>query len=186
MELTRCPAIYRLYNAIICSSTSVSQAPSPVFASDHTRGRSLAIKSDDKRNVGRPFICCYRRHDNETNCSVFAWVDATASPPFSQFTSSTLSLLSSSTLPIPPWLTLSSQSCQPLHFQHRHVASRSVQILTNSCESTGIHPECTHRMCCSHCIEARGCRARADVVTHEGIQYVVSPCHHTRHLPRHL
>src|SRR5882762_5242212 len=143
----------------------MSQVLPHVFACD-TCQRLLALKickSNKNGNAGRSFTACYKKHGNGTSCSYFKWADDRLSPPTSRFASSsppcspTLSAPSSAqpatvspTSQISPHPTLTSASGP----------TSCAKPGRNSCKSMRLHPDCKHRMCRRHCLEAGGCQAK--------------------------
>jgi hypothetical protein len=141
----------------------MSEAPLPVFACG-TCHHLLSIKickSDKNGNAGRSFTCCYKRHNNGTNCSLFAWVDARLSPPSLCF--------ASSSPPSSP--ALSNLSSTPFS-STSGVCAKSGK---SRCKLSRIHPDCNRRMCRQHCIEGGGCRAKGHGTTDKGKQHATSP-----------
>lgn len=163
----------------------MSEAPPPAFTCG-TCHRLLSVKickSNKNGNTGRVFTCCYKKHNNGTHCSFFAWVDARLSPPPSRFASSSppsSPTQAPATFSIPLSAQIATQSTS-------HTAPSATSNLSSStsgfctkrgknhCKSTRIHPECNRQMCRRHCIDAGGCRVKGHGATDKGKQRAMSP-----------
>ena len=137
----------------------------PVFACD-TCKRRLALKickSNKNGNAGRLFTACYKKHENGTSCSYFKWADDRISPPTSRFASSsppcspTLSAPSSAQ---PATLTPTPQLSPPPTLTSGPGPTSCAKPGRDGCKSMRLHPDCKHRMCRRHCLEAGGCQAK--------------------------
>ena len=137
----------------------------PVFACD-TCQRLLTLKickSNKNGNAGRLFTACYKKHENGTSCSYFKWADDRISPPTSRFASS--SPPCSPTLPAPSSAQHATlvPTPQPSPPQAPALSSHPTSCAKpgrNGCKSMRLHPDCKHRMCRRHCLEAGGCQAK--------------------------
>lgn len=143
----------------------MSQVSLPVFACD-TCQRLLALKickSNKNGNAGRLFTACYKKHGNGTSCSYFKWADDRLSPPTSRFASSSpLCSPTSSSAPLaqPARPALTPQLAPPPILAGTSGTTLCAKPGRNSCKSMRLHPDCKHRMCRRHCLEAGGCQAK--------------------------
>jgi hypothetical protein len=124
--------------------------PATVFTCN-TCHRLLTVKICRNGNAGRAFTCCYKKHANNAHCDFFAWVDPTLSPPSSRFASSS----PASSSPCPVATVPSVQAPTPAT---QNPSSTSLLLCSMvDCTTMRLHPACTRKMCCRHCLEAGGC-----------------------------
>jgi hypothetical protein len=142
----------------------MNKALSPMFSCD-TCQRLLSLKickSNKNGNAEHSFTACYKKHENSTSCSYFKWADDRLSPPTSRFVSS--SPPRSPTLSAPP--SALPATLVPAPYLPPTGTQTGTSSLTcakpgrNGCKSMRLHPDCKHRMCRRHCLEAGGCQVK--------------------------
>jgi hypothetical protein len=128
--------------------------------------RLLALKickSNKNGNAGRLFTACYKKHGNGTSCSYFKWADNRISPPTSRFASSSplcSPTSSASSSALPATLAPTPQLALPPTLTGTSGPTTCAKPGRNTCKSMRLHPDCKHRMCRRHCLEAGGCQAK--------------------------